>query len=130
VLLAKKTLQNLLIVGGSLALNFVLNLMFLSILGLTGAAMAILLSNGFLAGCTIMLSRKAVPILFPWMQVGKMLIAVAIMTVLLLVAKQSISLNNFWGLFFAIVIAGTVYLACYCFSDREMARGLRRLSMS
>lgn len=130
VLLAKKTLQNLLIVGGSLALNFVLNLMFLSILGLTGAAMAILLSNGFLAGCTIMLSRKAVPILFPWMQMGKMLIAVAIMTALLLVAKQSIPLNNFWGLLFTIVIAGTVYLACYCFSDREMARGLRRLSMS
>ncbi len=130
VLLAKKTLQNLLIVGGSLVLNFVLNLMLLNVFGLTGAAMAILLSNGFLAGCTIMLSRKAAPILFPWLQVGKMLIAVAIMTALLLVAKQSIPLNNFWGLFFAIVIAGAVYLTCYCFSDREMARGLRRLSMS
>ena len=130
VLLGKKTAQNLLVVSGVMALNLALNLVFLRILGIAGAALAIMVSNGFLAGWTMASRRTSAPSEFPWRQLSKMIIATIVMSGLLLLAKQHLPLNTVWALPIAMVIAGGVYMACYCLIDREMARNMRRLTLA
>lgn len=130
VLLEKKTALNLLTVGAGMALNLSLNVALLNTLGLAGAGLAIMLSNGLLAWSTVTISRTAAPTRFPWLQTSKMLIATVMMSGLLLLAKHYLSLNTLWSLLPTIVIAGGVYMACYCLADREMARGMRRLTLA
>ena len=130
VLLGNKMAQNLFAVLGAMVLNLVLNLVFLRILGLVGAALAIMVSNGFLAGWTITISRTAAPSKFPWRQLSKMIIATIVMSGFLLLAKYYLPLNTVWTLPTAMVIAGGLYMACYCLIDREMARSMRRLTLA
>ncbi len=130
VLLGKKTAQNLIAVSGAMVLNLALNLVFLRTLGLAGAALALMVSNGFLAGWTMAISRTAARTEFPWRQLSKMLVATIVMSGLLLLAKQYLSLSTVWTLPTAMVIAGGVYMTCYCLIDREMARSIRRLTLA
>ncbi len=124
-LLAKRSFANLLIMAASVMANIIINLVLIPQIGIVGAALATALSNGILAAWTILISRSAVAIKFPWSVFYRLLTATAVLSVFLLFAKNHISTFTVWSLGGVVVVAGAIYLAMDLMYKNSMLRQLK-----
>ena len=96
-----KTKTVLLVVAAACALNILGNAVFISILGMVGAAWATLLTFAFLLVTDLRLSQRHLPIRFDWKRLG-LLVGISIATV---AAMRAVRCESLW---LAVAIKATI----------------------
>lgn len=124
-LLASRTVLNLLVMTVSVLANVMFNYVLIPRVGIIGAALATALSNGILALWTMELGKKAIPIVFPWSDAGRIVLATGVMSLFLLVARHSIAVYSVWTLATVGAAAGVLYLTMDVVHKNSIVRRLK-----
>lgn len=110
-LLAGRMLANFGIVLVSIASNLALNVGLIPPLGLLGAAIATVVSNGILAFSTMALGRRSLPYVFPWRGLARVLLATVTMSLFLLAATSVLDVDRLWMLVLTVTLGVAIYVS-------------------
>jgi O-antigen/teichoic acid export membrane protein len=103
-----------------------MNLMLIPRIGILGASVTTFLSNFMLAFWGIRTTKRCLPFAFPWRAIPHIVLRTVIMSVFLLVAAFYISINNFYTLFSAMILAGLMYGATDLLSKNSFLLSLAK----
>jgi O-antigen/teichoic acid export membrane protein len=126
LLLLNKNLMILNISVVALVVNTGMNLMLIPRIGILGASVTTFLSNFMLAFWGIRTTKRCLPFAFPWRAIPHIVLRTVIMSVFLLVAAFYISINNFYTLFSAMILAGLMYGATDLLSKNSFLLSLAK----
>ncbi len=125
-LLGEKSFLNLIVAGMAVLLNLILNVILIPLIGISGAAIATTLSNSILAFCTIIISKRVLPVVFPWKGIAKIINATVVMSSFLFLVQHYFRIQNTGTLVLIIIIAGVIYLLVDLLDRNSIIRQLVR----
>lgn len=124
MLLKNKTLLIFLTSLLALILNIILNIILIPAMGISGAAIALLISNSVLAILTVFFSRRYIDYTFPWQESIRILAGGLLMFIFLVVTRHFLDTEHLAGLAIALSGALAVYAAFDCLGKKSFLRSL------
>ena len=126
ILLADKTILNMIMAALSLLTNVILNIILIPKLGILGAAFSTFLTNSILAFWTITAGKKFLAYTFQWRSIAKITGATVLMSLPIAATVQYIDISNFYLLSIIICLAGAMYVAFDLISKNSLLISLRK----
>jgi O-antigen/teichoic acid export membrane protein len=126
ILLNDRTIETFKLAGLALLFNLLLNLLFISVLGIIGAALANFSSNFLLAALTIIMSKKQLELKLPWKVFGRTLVYGVFMVLFISGLKYFTRISGANSLILAILLSLVFYALLDILSKDSLLNRLRR----
>lgn len=122
----KKTYLNLVMVFGSTVINLLSNFILIPRVGIIGAAISSVLSNSVLSGVAFLATRSVLQFSIPAHFFIGLFTRTAIMALVLIIIKNNLKVDSFFGVTFCILIGIAVYFFLDILSKNSILRRIRR----